>query len=243
MARRPKVTSLVKLAVLIVFVAGAVYFFRFTDTGRSLTAQRAIDEIEEFHPAAARLIYVGGYVLGTVLLVPGTLLSFAGAVLFGAYEGTLYTWVGAVIGSVLAFLLAKALGRDFVNELLGCRFEAFDRRIREQGFYGLLVIRLVPLFPFNGVNFGCGLTGMRLWDYTAATAIGIVPGTFVYQYLFAKFGRKILTDGFRWEYLADPELLTALGLFVTFIVFGKWLSGRLQKRPDGPGPLPPGASA
>jgi uncharacterized membrane protein YdjX (TVP38/TMEM64 family) len=236
MARRWKTSSFIKLGVLVVFVVGAIYFFRFTDTGRSITAQRVIDEIEGFPPVAARLLYVAGYVLGTVLLVPGTVLSFAGAVLFGAYEGTLYTWIGAVIGAVLAFLLAKALGRDFVNQLLGGRFEAFDRRIRGQGFFGLLIIRLVPLFPFNGVNFGCGLTGMRLRDYVLATAIGIVPGTFVYQYLFAKFGRKILTEGLRWEYLADPEFLAAFGLFIAFIVLGKWLSGKLQKKRPGEGP-------
>lgn len=229
MPGRWKTASLVKLAVLLAFVAGAVAFFRFTETGRAVNARAVIDEIEGLHPVTARVVYVAGYILGTVLLLPGTVLSFAGAVLFGAYEGTLYTWVGAVIGSVLAFLLARALGRDFVNGLLGGKLEALDRRIREQGFYGLLLIRLVPLFPFNGVNFGCGLTGIRLRDYVLATAIGIVPGTFVYQFLFAKFGRKILTEGLRWEYLADPELLAALGLFAVFIALGKWLAGKLQR--------------
>jgi uncharacterized membrane protein YdjX (TVP38/TMEM64 family) len=122
------------------------------------------------------------------------------------------------------------LGRDFVERLFGGRFAAFDQRIREHGFTGLLLIRLLPVFPFNAVNFGCGLVGIRLRDYVLATAIGIVPGTFVYQFLFAKFGRKILTEGLQLEYLRDPELWLALGLFGGFIIIGKWLSNRISKK-------------
>ena len=150
--------------------------------------------------------------------------------LFGAYEGTLYTWMGAVVGATLAFLLARWLGRGFVERLFGGRFAAFDQRIREHGFTGLLLIRLLPLFPFNAVNFGCGLTGIRLRDYVLATAIGIVPGTFVYQFLFAKFGRRILTEGLRLEYLADPQLWLAIGLFAAFVLVGKWLSKKVFRK-------------
>jgi uncharacterized membrane protein YdjX (TVP38/TMEM64 family) len=118
------------------------------------------------------------------------------------------------------------------------RFAAFDRRIREHGFTGLLVIRLLPLFPFNAVNFGSGLTGIRLRDYVLATAIGIVPGTFVYQFLFAKFGRRILTEGLRLEYLADPELWLAIGLFAAFVIVGKWLSGKVSPKSTGGAKVP-----
>src|SRR5262249_17216781 len=186
-----KLLTWLKLAALVGFLAAAVYYFRFTEQGRSISPEYVLDSIESHSPVTARLIYVAVYIVGTVLLLPGTVLSFAGAVLFGAYEGTLYTWMGAVAGSTLSFLLARWLGRDFVERLFGGRFAAFDQRIRDHGFTGLLIIRLLPVFPFNAVNFGCGLTGLRLRDYVLATAIGIVPGTFVYQFLFAKFGRRI----------------------------------------------------
>src|SRR5579864_2395685 len=110
------------------------------------------------------------------------------------------------------------------------RSATFDQRIRAHGFTGLLIIRLLPLFPFNAVNFGCGLTGIRLRDYVLATAIGIVPGTFVYQFLFAKFGRRILTEGFRLEYLSDPQLWLALSLFAAFVIVGKWLSNKVSPK-------------
>jgi len=224
-----KLKTWLKLAVLVGFLAGAVYFFRFTERGREINPQYVLDS-KSHGPVTARVIYVIVYILGTVLLLPGTVLSFAGAVLFGAYEGTLYTWIGATIGATLAYLIGRLLGREFIEQLFGGRFAAFDQRIREHGFTGLLIIRLLPIFPFNAVNFGCGLTGIRLRDYVLATAIGIVPGTFVYQFLFAKFGRKILTEGLRLEYLKDPELWLAIGLFTAFVLVAKWLSGKVSRK-------------
>jgi uncharacterized membrane protein YdjX (TVP38/TMEM64 family) len=225
--RGSKLTTWLKLVLLVAFVAAAVYYFRFTEAGREVTPEYVLNSIETHGPVAARLIYVAVYIVGTVLLLPGTVLSFAGAVLFGAYEGTLYTWMGATVGATLAYLMARVLGRDFVDKLFGGRFGAFDQRIREHGFTGLLIVRLLPIFPFNAVNFGCGLTGVRFRDYVLATAIGIVPGTFVYQFLFAKFGRRILTEGFRGEYLTDPEIWLAIGLFAGFVIAGKWLSRKV----------------
>jgi uncharacterized membrane protein YdjX (TVP38/TMEM64 family) len=219
-----------KLAVLVGFLAAAIYCFRFTERGREITPEYVLNYIDSHGPVTARLIYVAVYIGGTVAFLPGTVLSFAGAVLFGAYEGTLYTWIGASIGATLAYLMAKLLGRDSVERLFGGRFAAFNQRVREHGFAGLLLIRLLPIFPFNAVNLGCGLAGVRLRDYVLATAIGIVPGTLVYQFLFAQFGRKILTEGLQLEYLKDPQLWLALGLFAAFVIVGKWLSNKIFKK-------------
>src|SRR6266849_227044 len=71
-----------------------------------------------------------------------------------------------------------------------------------------------------------------------ATAIGIVPGTFVYQFLFAKFGRRILTEGFRLEYLRDPQIWLAIGLFAAFVIAGKWLSKKVPGKSSGAAAVP-----
>jgi uncharacterized membrane protein YdjX (TVP38/TMEM64 family) len=229
-----KLKTWLKIVILVSFLAGAIYFFRFTEQGRLISAEYLIEKINSLGPVQARLIYITVYIVGTVILVPGTVLSFPGAVLFGPYEGTLYVWIGATIGATLAFLFGRLLGRDFIEQLFGGRFALFDQRIRDHGFTGLLIIRLLPIFPFNGVNFGCGLTGIRIKDYILATAIGIVPGTFVYQFLFAKFGRKILNEGINWGYLNDPELWLAIGLFVAFLITGRWLAKRVLRKPNDP---------
>src|SRR5262249_35826009 len=126
-------TTWLKLALLVAFLAAAVYYFRFTERGREVTPEYVLDSIETHGPVAAPAIYVAIYSVGTVALLAGTVLSFAGAVLFGPYEGTLYTWVGATIGATLAYGMARLLGRGFVERLFGDRFAAFDQRLREHG--------------------------------------------------------------------------------------------------------------
>jgi len=221
---------LLKVAALVAFLGAAFYVVGYTELGNSLRvrAESISAAIDEFDTVQARLLYVLVYVVGALLLVPGVLLSFIGALLFGVWEGTLYTWIGATIGATLAFWLAKALGRDFVAQRLGGKLQVLDQRVRDRGFVGLLLIRLVPLFPFNVVNFGCGLTGLRTRTYVAATAVGIVPGTFVYQYFFAKLGRRVLEQGITWSDLADVNVLLPIGVFATFLLLTGWLARQFR---------------
>lgn len=228
---QPRAKSLIKLGLLLGFVLGAIYFFYFTDSGRAVPGQLK-ELIENADPFWAPVLYILIYIAGTVLLLPGTLLSFGGAILFGPYLGTLYTWFGAVIGAVLAFLLAKALGRGFVDQLLKGKLQTLDQRLHDHGFTGLLVLRLVPLFPFNGLNFGCGLTSIRFRDYVLATAIGIIPGTFIFQFLFARLREKVLQNEWSWSDLLDPQIGIALALFAGFILLGRWWSKKLSIKND-----------
>jgi len=220
--------SLLKLALLIVILGAAYVFFWHTEAGQSINRESIHSFIASVDPALARLLYVLLYIVGTVLLFPGVLLSVLGALLFGVWEGTLYTCIGATIGATLAFLVARTLGREFVDRLLGGKLKALDQRLRERGFVSLLILRLMPQIPFNIINFVCGLTSIRLRDYVLATAIGIVPGTFVYQYLFATLGEKVLTEGFELSDLATLEVLLPMGLFLMFTVAAGWLARRLR---------------
>jgi len=217
-----------KLTLLIALAGGAFVIIRGTEFGQSL--DRELRELfATVDPAAARLLYMLIYVVWSLLFLPGVLLSFVGAVLFGVWEGTLYTWIGATIGAILAFGLARALGRGLVDQLSSGKLQAVDGWLREHGVVGLFIVRLVPLFPFNYVNLACGLTSIRLRDYVLATAVGIVPGTFVYQYLFATFGEKVLTEGFDWRDLATVDVLLPMGLFALFIVTGGWMARKLRR--------------
>jgi uncharacterized membrane protein YdjX (TVP38/TMEM64 family) len=218
--------GILRLGVLIGLVAGAWILSR----SYRLEPNDLVAQIESYDPALTRLVYVALYILGTVFLLPGVILSFIGGLLFGVWEGTLYTWIGATIGATAAFFLARLLGREFVNQLLGGKFRSLDDRVRERGFVSVFLLRLVPLFPFNGVNFGCGLTSVRPRDYVLATALGIIPGTFVYQYLFANVGARVLREGISWHDLADFNLLMPVALFVAFLGLTTWLAVQKKRR-------------
>jgi uncharacterized membrane protein YdjX (TVP38/TMEM64 family) len=225
--RKPSTSALVKLGLLLALIAGAVTFRFCTDAGRDITFQAIRDYVSTFPALLVPLLYIGIYVVGTVLFFPGVALSLAGWLLFDLFEATLYTWIGATLGATLAFLLARLLGRNFFAQLLAGRLQTLDERLSRNGFFNLLILRLVPLIPFNAINFGAGLTSIRLRDYVLATAIGILPGTFIYQYLFSRVGEA---NPF------DPQLLAALGLFLVFSLIGKWLSIKLRAKPPATPP-------
>lgn len=163
------------------------------------------------------LVFISIYAIGTLISVPGTVLTFAGAVLYGPWLGTIVNVIGATIGASLAFFAASYLGRDFIERLMQGKLESFQKRTEKDGFKAILLLRLVPLFPFVGINYAAGLTRIHFKDYFLATLIGIIPGGFVYTYLFATLGDKILTSGFHIKDLMVPEVLIALGLFAALI--------------------------
>jgi uncharacterized membrane protein YdjX (TVP38/TMEM64 family) len=123
------------------------------------------------------LVFVVAYVILSVLLVPGTISSVAAGALFGPAWGTLLALAGATIGAIAAFETARALGRERVRARLGRRTDAADRWVRSRGLLGVITLRLVPVVPFNVLNYAFGLSTVQRRNHVLGTAIGIAPGT------------------------------------------------------------------
>lgn len=133
----------------------------------------------------APILYIALYVIACVLFIPGSPLTLAGGALFGPLYGTIYTVIGATLGATLAFCISRYLGRGIINERKGnvaLKLKAYDAKIASHGFFTVLFLRFVPLFPFNGLNFGLGLTNVSFKDYVLGTFLGIIPGTYAYVY-------------------------------------------------------------
>lgn len=153
------------------------------------------------------LVLVIVYALATLALLPGTPFTLASGLLFGPVLGSVTALVGATLGASLAFGLGRVVGREAVEQLAGRRVEALDRLLTERGLLAVLLVRLVPLFPFNLVNLISGVTALRVRDYVLGTAVGIVPGVV----LLAAMGGTI-------EDPTSPAFLTAAGGFVLLTV-------------------------
>ena len=94
--------------------------------------------------------------------------------------------IGATLGATLAFLIARYFARSFFEDIVERKYPKirdYDEKLEKNGFMTVLIFRLIPLFPFNGLNFALGLTKVKTRDYFLATLIGIIPGTFAYVYL------------------------------------------------------------
>ncbi|MCU0678142.1 MAG: TVP38/TMEM64 family protein [Candidatus Pacebacteria bacterium] len=143
--------------------------------------------IEESGPLAP-LLFMFIYAVATIVFIPGTPLTVLGGALFGPLLGTVYVVFGATIGALGAFLLARYFGGRLISESTGRvveRLREYDERLFKKGFVTVLILRLIPLFPFNGLNFGLGLTRLQTRVYLLGTFVGIIPGTFAYVYFGA----------------------------------------------------------
>ncbi len=143
----------------------------------------------------ASLAYVAVYVVAVAFSFPGAVfLTLAGGFLFGATLGTLLTVTGATIGATLIFLFAKAIFGENALDRFGAPAAKLAEGIRRNAGPYLLVLRLVPLFPFFLVNLVPAFVGVKLLTYVLTTFFGIIPGTAVFSLAGAGLG-SVLDQG------------------------------------------------
>lgn len=219
-----------KLIVLGLFTlaVGAFFFFDLKQylSLEALKANR--DSLLAYtgaHYATAVVLFIGAYIIQTAFSLPGAaIFTLAGGFLFGSVVGTLYVNVAATSGATLAFLAARYLLRDWVERKFGDRLGPIQEGFARNAFSYLITLRLVPLFPFFLVNLVSGLTRIRMGTYVLATAVGIVPGSFVY----ANAGRQLGTINSPGE-IASPRVLGAfvlLGLLALVPILYRKFSGK-----------------
>lgn len=222
-----------KLAGLVALVGAAWLAARYTPLGEYVSRDGALALLESVRASLwAPVLFVAIYAVATALALPGSVLTIAGGAVFGFAWGAVLNSLGANIGANAAFLIARGLGRDGIRTLTRGRLDGLDRATAERGFWGLFVLRLVPLVPFNALNVGAGLTAMRWRDYALATVVGILPGTLVYTF-FADALVRGSTEASRDAYL---RLWIAAGLLLALSAIplvARRLGFRLPTRPLG----------
>ncbi|NIR60262.1 MAG: sulfurtransferase [Gammaproteobacteria bacterium] len=175
--------------------------------------------------AAAPLIFVTVYVAGAVLFVPGSVLTLAGGALFGPVLGTAVNLTGATVGAVLAFLIARYLASDWVASRTAGRLRQLKEGVEAEGWRFVAFTRLVPLFPYNLLNYALGLTRIPLPAYALATLVCMAPGALAYTYL-GYVGREAASGA---QGLIQKGLL-ALALLAA-VAFLPRVIARLRRRP------------
>ena len=136
--------------------------------------------------------FIAFYAAGTVLFFSGALLSLAGGALFGPLWGTLWNLLGALLGATISFLIARVIGSDWISRRLGGRLKSVIEGVEAEGWRFVALTRLVPLVPFNLLNYVLGLTRISLPAYVLASMICMLPGAIAYTWL-GHAGRSIAT--------------------------------------------------
>jgi Uncharacterized conserved protein len=186
----------------------------------------ALEQWLEGAGLAAPLLFMALYAIGTVLFLPGSVMTLAGGALFGPLEGTLYNLTGATLGAALSFLVARYLASDWVERRSGGILGRLKEGVEREGWRFVAFVRLVPLFPFNLLNYALGLTRIRFSHYLIATYLCMLPGAFAYTWL-GYVGREAAAGG---EGVVRKALL-ALALLAA-VAFLPRLIARLRLGPS-----------
>jgi uncharacterized membrane protein YdjX (TVP38/TMEM64 family) len=208
--------GLLKLLVFIAVIAAAAlvaWRLGFFDLARPAQLAKTVRSLRG-HTLIVPL-FVLAYAVAATFGLPGSAFTLAGGAIFGFGVGVLLNWLGAVAGATTAFLLADVLCKDSCRSLLGRYSERLERNAKEHGFAATLRLRLIPLVPFNLLNFGAALAGVPFRPYVAATALGIIPATAVYTY----FADSVLEGvaGASRHALLNVSIAGALLIAVSFV--------------------------
>ena len=178
--------SLQRMIPIAVLAAGLIAFFaldldRFVTLDALKTHRSTLQGWVTHHGALAWLIYGLIYVVAVALSIPGgAILTITGGFLFGPYVATMVVVIGATCGATLLFLAARYAFADFLRQKAGAAMRRMEDGFQDNAFSYMLVLRLVPLFPFWLVNLVPAFLGVTFRTYFVGTLIGIIPGTFVY---------------------------------------------------------------
>jgi uncharacterized membrane protein YdjX (TVP38/TMEM64 family) len=183
----------------------------------------------------AAAAFIALYAATTLLSLPvGAVLTIAGGFLFGVTLGTLYVVIGATAGATAIFLVARGALGDLFRAKAGPFIQRMEAGFRENAFSYMLVLRLIPLFPFFIVNLVPAFLGVSLRSYVLGTLIGIVPGTLVFNLAGAGLGSIFDRGGvFTVESVLSPQIvagLVGLSLLSLLPVAYKRLKTRRQAR-------------
>jgi uncharacterized membrane protein YdjX (TVP38/TMEM64 family) len=168
--------------------------------------------------AAGVAFFIVAYAIATVLFLPGWIFTVSAGLIYGIIGGTVVALTGAVIGSSLAFFIARYLLRKNIEQMTknNPRFAAIDQAIGRNGWKIVGLLRLSPLIPFNLSNYFYGITAISFESYLVVSAVGMIPGTLLYAYLGA-IGHVGLSGGpahhSKWQYV-----FLGVGLVATIVV-------------------------
>lgn len=222
-----------KLLLIGVFIVGFI-IMRYAGFGENLTfdtIKMQKDQLvlaAESHFLFVSLAFIGFYFLAVAFSFPlATLLTLMAGMLFGTFLGAVYVNIAATAGSILAFLIARYIAGDSLQKKYAEKLETFNRELSESGAYYLLMLRLIPAFPFFLINILAGLTRIPVTTFAWTTAVGIFPASLVYTFA----GSQINTIDSPADILSleIALALSLLGLLSVFPVVYKKIKKRRQR--------------
>jgi uncharacterized membrane protein YdjX (TVP38/TMEM64 family) len=218
-----------KLLLFLAFIAAAVFVVRTTGASRYLE-QQTLRTLIQSYGSVAPLAYICIYALAPSFFVPGLPITILGGVLFGPFWGVVYAIVGSAAGACVAFLVSRYLARDWVEQQLKSpRWRRLDESVEKHGWKVVAFTRLIPLFPFNMLNYAFGLTNIGFCAYAMATLFCMLPACIAFI-VFSSSLLDLIRGKVSLTFIIGSLLIILVSLFPL-------LYRRYRKRKGGDDPV------
>jgi uncharacterized membrane protein YdjX (TVP38/TMEM64 family) len=213
MATKEKKRALIRFLILIIFIITALAAAQLFD----LEVYMDVESLRLWisgYGIWGPLIFIAFYLIAPTFMLPGLPITVLSGLLFGPIFGIIYASIGATLGASLAFIVARQMGRDWVESFIKIkhgRWEKLDKEVELRGWQIVAFARLIPLFPFNLLNYAFGLTKIRFSHYFIASFIFMLPGVAAYV-LFSSSFLELFRGRVTKEFLLGTILIIILSL-------------------------------
>ena len=206
-----------RFAALLLVLAGVFAAARWTPLGDYLEPERIETLLDEMRAWWSPLAHLACFVILGSIGVPATPMIVVGAAIFGAVWGTVWNWTGIVLASVAGYLLAKMLGREFVERIGGERVRRAEKVLHRRGFVPLVAVRFIPV-PFALVNASAAVVGVRFAKFLLATMLGMLLPITIFTFFFVAWLDAAIGD--RGSIARQMLVVVVVAAFLVFLPIG-----------------------
>lgn len=201
-------------AALVLVIAGVVAALYFTPMKQYMDRAHLVVAVEYLRGLwYAPIVFILAYAAGCIFAIPASLFIITAGVVWGWLLGGTYAMIGGVLGATLSFLVGRFVGEGML-ERFGSVGKLVAKQVDHAGFKSLLILRLIPLFPFAVINYGAGVARVQLADFVLATACGLAPGNFVFAYSAHALYENTMSQG---EALGRLAIVAVLLLTIVLV--------------------------
>ena len=224
------ISTILKFALLLLIIIGLplyIYFFE-PQLIDSMSSMENVNALFEHYHAESILVYIGAQILQIIIcVIPGQWLQFVAGYMYGFWLGFLYSIIGAAIGSVVTYYLAKLLGRDAMHLIFGeARINEFIHKLNsKKAIVIVFLIFLIPGVPKDLCNYAAGISEMKLKPFLIVSLVGRSPGMMGSLLI----GRQIEAGNYTGAIVVAA---VAVVLCVVGIIMRKRLTGWMDKAYD-----------
>lgn len=212
--RRSHKALFIKLIVGIAIVLGIWWVVKCQCINLKDFAPASIRNYIQSFGRLAALVYILAYAFNTISIFPPIApLSLAAGLAFGAVQGAIFLMIGAIIGTSATFMISRFFVRGLVEKMLKGKFKGLDEKLKKHGFMTVLFFRVVPLVPYEVLNYASGLSRIKFKDYFLATLLGLIPGVVIAAFFGGSLGEiRSFKDIF------VPKFMVAVGLMILILI-------------------------